>query len=225
MKRNILAIEASIQGCSVGIATGNNEIYIETERDHRGQSKNILTMIDLILNKAEISLCNLDGIALTVGPGSFTGIRLAITTAQGLAIVNNTPILGISSLHAYAFAAYQAYQISHIVVCLNAFMNQIFVGNYQFTGNINTFTSSELLLEPQAFLCDDNKDNELLGVGNGWLQYASEIPCKPNRIDDQLEIDAETILAMSKQMQTPKWQSATQIEARYLRQSSAWRKR
>lgn len=222
MKSKILAIETSTQGCSVALLN-NGSVQILTERDHRQQSKVLLNYIDSLLNQSNCKLSELDGIALTIGPGSFTGIRLALTTIQGLTISKPIPILPVSTLYAYARAAYTTHQATDISVCVNAYMQQVFYCHYTVDASHIFNSSQEVLISPEKLTLADNAKLGL-GVGDGWQQYQMQFSSIPSQLDSTLTIDANTIIAIATQAEEAKWQPVESIQANYLRQSDAWQK-
>lgn len=83
----------------------NSEIIIDYKINKSGQTHSaiILPALKNILNSLEITLNDISGIAVAIGPGSFTGIRIGLSTAKGLAFALSLPIIGINSLDAYTF--------------------------------------------------------------------------------------------------------------------------
>lgn len=99
----ILALETSAASCQLGLHDGQTLRIIE-ERDAR-HSRVVLAMAERLLKENDKALRDLDSIAVCVGPGSFTGLRIGVAVAQGLAYAARLPVLGISSLAALAFEA------------------------------------------------------------------------------------------------------------------------
>src|SRR5574337_2025289 len=98
---NILAIETSSTVCSVALYW-DGDIVSKQVLDPNQHAKVILPMIDELLSIAEINIKKLDAIAFGCGPGSFTGLRIAASVAQGLALAHHLPLISISSLQALA---------------------------------------------------------------------------------------------------------------------------
>ena len=82
---NILAIETSSVYCSIGISK-NEEIFFEHSKEENSHGKLIFKYIDNLLKKAKLKKEDIDFIALSIGPGSFTGLRVGCSVAQGLAL-------------------------------------------------------------------------------------------------------------------------------------------
>ena len=99
----ILAIDTSGSNCSVAII--DNEKIISDFNLNTGttHSQNLVPMLEQIQNFTKIDLKDIDVIACCIGPGSFTGIRIGIATAKGIALSLNKPVIGISSLESLAY--------------------------------------------------------------------------------------------------------------------------
>ena len=88
---NILAIDTTTSSCSAALSA-ENELITRCNIAERSHTKLILPMIDEVLSKSSLTLDNLDYIAFTAGPGSFTGIRIGFGIVQGLAYGANIPV-------------------------------------------------------------------------------------------------------------------------------------
>ena len=99
----ILAIECSIETASAAITEDRELIGVYTKNAGRTHSEKLLPMIDELLRGYSLKIDDLDLLACTAGPGSFTGIRIGVSTIKGLAFSKNKPCIGISSLEALAY--------------------------------------------------------------------------------------------------------------------------
>jgi tRNA threonylcarbamoyladenosine biosynthesis protein TsaB len=98
----ILGIETATAICSVAIVNSGGPAVERGINSKQMHSEKILTLIDECLTEAKTTLGTLDGIAVSIGPGSFTGLRIGLSVAKGLTYSNNLPICGIPTLHALA---------------------------------------------------------------------------------------------------------------------------
>src|SRR5574337_329913 len=98
---NILTIESATEACSAALSV-DGRIMERSEIAPRRHAELILPMIESLLAEAGLARTQLDGIAVGCGPGAFTGVRLAIAVAQGLALALDIPIVPVSSLAALA---------------------------------------------------------------------------------------------------------------------------
>lgn len=98
----ILAIDTSSEICGVALLEDNKLIDDNSLNNGRTHSENLMPLIDEILKRNNIGLRKINLIAVAVGPGSFTGIRIGVATAKALAEVNNIPLAEITSLEILA---------------------------------------------------------------------------------------------------------------------------
>jgi tRNA threonylcarbamoyl adenosine modification protein YeaZ len=97
----LLAIDTALEACSVGV-TGGVQPVVLSETVGRGHAERLFGMIENAMAKAGLAFADLDRIAVTIGPGSFTGVRVGIAAARGLALVVGCPVVGIGTLAVHA---------------------------------------------------------------------------------------------------------------------------
>ena len=162
----ILAIDASGIVASVAIASEEEIIAEYTIIDKKTHSQTLLPMIDRVLKFAEIDLKDIEYVAVTVGPGSFTGLRIGAATAKGLTQALNIPIVSVSTLEALAYNVFQSDKL--ICPIMDARRNNVFSAVYKRENE-----SLEIVIEPKAFSIEElvnilNEINkEVIFVGDG----------------------------------------------------------
>ena len=100
---NILAVDTATGSCSVAFIKDHRLIAEEVYTAGKTHSRHLMEIIDHILVRCESTPADIDGIAVTRGPGTFTGLRIGLSTVKGLAAAINKPVAGVSSLAALAF--------------------------------------------------------------------------------------------------------------------------
>lgn len=120
----ILAIDTTTEACSAALLAGER-LYARAEEPGRGAAERILTMVDEVLAEAGTTLGAVDAIAACIGPGGFTGVRICVATAQGLAFGAGIPVVPVTSLEALAASAARG-QAANVLACLDARMNELY---------------------------------------------------------------------------------------------------
>lgn len=126
----ILAIDSSSVVATVAI-TDEEKIIAEYSVNHKKtHSQTLLPMIDEIVKMAEINIDELDAIAVSGGPGSFTGLRIGSATAKGIAFAIKKPIIHIPTIDGLAYNMYGTNRI--VCPIMDARRNQVYTGLYRF---------------------------------------------------------------------------------------------
>ena len=126
----LIAIDTAGPDCAVAIARadgGEAEILARIgERIGRGHAERLMPMIEAALAEADAAFADLDRIAVTTGPGSFTGVRIGVAAARALALALDIPAVGIGSLDAIAFPLVHAQGAGTVVAALDAKRGEIY---------------------------------------------------------------------------------------------------
>lgn len=101
----LLAIDCAASACSVAVFSGRKCLANRFELMARGQSEKLVPMIDGIMGEAGLEYTELSAVAVSVGPGSFTGLRIAISTAKGISLATGAPVVGLNTLQLMAYGA------------------------------------------------------------------------------------------------------------------------
>lgn len=176
----IIAIDTSGALCSVTII--ENGIILSEKKTvmNRGHANTIMPMIQNALSEADIPLCDFEYIVTSTGPGSFTGLRVGMAAAKGLAISNNIPLIGISCFDAVAERtnpkeSFLPYDI--LVIGLNSKREQLYVEcrAMDHTKLIpGTVISSDIFYNKIKTIID--KDTKIRLVGDGASQLFDQLP-------------------------------------------------
>jgi tRNA threonylcarbamoyladenosine biosynthesis protein TsaB len=122
----LLALDAATEACSVALLTDQGLIGRWAEVG-RGHAQQILGMVEAVLAEGGVSLSMLDAIAASVGPGAFTGVRLSVSIAQGLAFGAGLPVVPITTLEALALQVMDE-DTQQALACLDARMGEVYWG-------------------------------------------------------------------------------------------------
>ena len=155
---NLLALETATESCSAALLTGGR-IITRSEIAPRRHAELLLPMCESLLDEAGLRRSDLDVIAVGRGPGAFTGVRLAVSAAQGIALALDIPVVPVSSLAALALQAPD--NGADTLALIDARMGEIYAARYRRTleGVERTCHASEVSLGAAANV-----------IGTGWTQ-------------------------------------------------------
>jgi tRNA threonylcarbamoyladenosine biosynthesis protein TsaB len=170
MTLKILAVDTATENCSVALSCGDHVIS-RSEIAPREHTNKILPMVDEVLAEAGVALSQVDALAFGRGPGSFTGVRIGIGIAQGLAFGADLPMIGVSTLEAMAAQSYRLTGATHVLAAIDARMGELYVGQYQRTQTGRwQCLGEEMVVAPDALLPHSNQGVWTL-AGTGWPAY------------------------------------------------------
>ena len=165
---HILAIETATSSCSVALSAAD-QVLSRTEVGNNIHSQVVLKMVHELLDEAQISVQNLDAVAVGQGPGSFTGLRIGVGVAQGLAYGADCLMIGVSSLDALAN---QAMGKGPVIAAIDARMGEVYWCEYIKSASTVTRQSKLQVSAPQTLV--SQAQSELQLVGNAWEVYKGQ---------------------------------------------------
>lgn len=159
----ILALDTATNSCSVA-ATDDGALSAElTIRRNQTHAKHVMELIHSVLEIAGFGVADLDGLAVTIGPGSFTGLRIGISTIKGLAHALDKPVVGISSLEALAW---QCGQTSYLICpLLDARKDEVYGITYRFNADQLVQKTNARAMIPEAVVEDIKSPCVFIGSG------------------------------------------------------------
>jgi tRNA threonylcarbamoyladenosine biosynthesis protein TsaB len=167
----LLALDTSSLACSVALQI-DNEIFNRYEEQAREHTRLLVPMIREVLGQGGTTLPELDAIVLGSGPGSFIGMRIAASVAQGLAFGAGLRIVPVSSLLAVAAEVMAVDGTSHVAVCQDAHLNEVYLGLYgRDDGGLPAILGAERL-HGQGVIAELQSDpGRFAAAGAGWQRY------------------------------------------------------
>lgn len=144
----LLALETSTENCSVALLNDGKTIF-KSQLAPQKHAEMILHMVDDLIKEGNISKDDLSGIVLGVGPGSFTGVRIATSTAQGLALGLSLKVALVSSLEALAYEALSNKRADYVISSIDARMGEVYIAVYKVNGSSLELLDEERVLNPE----------------------------------------------------------------------------
>ncbi len=165
-----LSFDTVTAACSVALFDGSQTVQ-RKEIQPGGHSRLVLDMADRIMADSGLRLNQLDAIAVDTGPGSFTGVRIGLGVAQGLAYGADLPVIGVSSLEVMAISV----DSGIVAAAIDARMKQVYCAVYE----VRASGRPAPLMAPCVCFPDQFAaalGQAEYGVGNGWDMYADILP-------------------------------------------------
>ena len=219
----ILAIDTSTSWCSVALCFDDQPIVHRHELLGSKASQHLLPWCSKLLQQHGARFSDLDALAVGVGPGAFTGVRLSVAVAQGLSIGSQLPVIPVTSLDAMAsqFAKqYQTPQHKTFIIALDARMGEVYWARYQ-QGALQPKPINPIQLTAPDYIEDNGQD---FIAGNALAEYADYFKDHfvGRQIDAQLVPNTLGILDLAQlRYQAGQSISVEQLEPLYIRNKVA----
>ena len=184
---NLLAFETSTEACSVALWRDGDAVE-RFEVAPRRHAELALPWAEALLADAGIVRAQLDAIAVGRGPGAFTGVRLGVAIAQGIALALGIPVVPVSTL--LALAARAPVSSGRVLAAIDARMGEVYLGAFARNGDDVIATGSEVVLKPDAAPLPDGMDWHGVGTGFSAADDALQARLRPHLV----AVDATALL-------------------------------
>lgn len=228
----ILAIDTATEACSAALLW-NDAVLTREQVAPQGHTRIILPMVSELLAEAGVSFKELDAIAFGRGPGSFTGVRIGIGAAQGLAYGANVPLIGVSTLQMLAQGAYRRQQTEKVIAAIDARMNEIYLGAFTLQDGRMQAVLDEVVIQPELVV---NRLNTIkpkiagaVAVGTGFTSYTElavnlGLPSMDNQIELNLPWAQDMLAQAAAAYKAGEYCDPALATPVYLRDKVTWKK-
>ncbi|WP_456310016.1 tRNA (adenosine(37)-N6)-threonylcarbamoyltransferase complex dimerization subunit type 1 TsaB [Serratia proteamaculans] len=228
MSTRILAIDTATEACSVALLN-DDRLLAHFELCAREHTQRILPLVQQILQEGGVALKDLDALAFGRGPGSFTGVRIGIGIAQGLALGANLPLIGVSTLKTMAQSAWRLHGASRVLAAIDARMGEVYWAEYQRDEQGHwQGEETEAVLKPDAAAARMAAlSGQWACVGTGWQAWPqlAENSALALTLSDVTLPCAEDMLPLAQQALAAGMTVAPEhAEPTYLRNEVTWKK-
>ena len=221
----ILAIDSSSIAGSVALYEDDEIKYKDISHDKRTHSETLLPMIDKLKSETNLDLSTIDAIAITGGPGSYTGLRIGGATAKGLGLALDKPIINVPTMEALAYNACE----SNILVCpmMDARRERVFTGLYKFDDKQIEVIKDQCVLTIDELVSEI--DEPVLFLGDGVDAYREMLDEKVKvehffAAEEDNSVKASSFVKLAKEFfDEGKFESADEHKPDYLMLSQAER--
>ena len=222
MNPTILHIETATDVCSVALSKGTEIIGLKEEAGGNNHAKHLLPFVDEVLKQGGCTVKDLNGVAVSIGPGSYTGLRIGVSTAKGIAYTAGIPVMAVSTLESIAQGAKALWmelslEQPQIVPMLDARRMEVFTTRYDF--------NMQPLEEISAKIIDENTFAELLSEqkvlfgGNGMPKCQELLSVFSNASFIDTPISAKNMLPTAlRKWQNNDFENVAYFEPFYLKE-------
>ena len=205
---HILAIDTSSAWCSVALSLNEDAPIVRHQKVSAGASQLLLPWVQELLSEASIELADLDAIAIGIGPGAFTGVRLGVAAVQGLATAACLPVIPVASLDAIASqlvqtSAFIASGAHSFVIAVDARMQEVYWASYRVGSTLLSQRQGDIHLtapEGVKLLQIDFLAGSAITEFGDRLFTSAPSPFSSTHLDSSIGVNALGVLACAKDM-------------------------
>lgn len=215
----ILAVDTSSFPASVAILEDGIILGESVIRNQRKHSQNLMHMTEKLFADLEQDISEIDIFAVTVGPGSFTGLRIGISSVRAFAQAMNKPVVGVNTLEALAYNA--ACYDGFVVPMLDARRDEVFTAAYKFESGVMTEVVSPCVMTISE-INERFENDKVLYLGDGVIVHKDELMGGTFASANLLEVRAASVAALAS-LKVDEAKNYNEIQPLYLRKSQAER--
>jgi tRNA threonylcarbamoyladenosine biosynthesis protein TsaB len=164
----VLALDAATEACSVALLS-NGEVQVRIVDSGKSSAQQILSLVEEVMAEGQISLSRLDGIAASIGPGAFTGVRISVAVAQGLAFGAGLQVVPVTTLEALALQVLQRSE-GPALACLDARMGEVYWGCFTADAARGVIETGAPTVGPPGAVAL-RLNGRHIGIGRGFSAY------------------------------------------------------
>jgi tRNA threonylcarbamoyladenosine biosynthesis protein TsaB len=224
----ILAIETSTDACSVALSIDGRSTAFH-EIAPRTHNQRLFTMLKELLPGGDLRGHGIDTIAYGCGPGSFTGLRIAVSAVQGLAYSSGLPAIGVSTLAVMAQTAFREMALctdARLLCTIDARMNEVYAAVFGFEYGMARLLEGPIVCAPAQLTFTGYDSLQLVGSGGQFLeQFSAHLQGRIHSSAIELLPTALDIIPLAlEKFERGETQTPTEIQPVYVRDEVSWKK-
>jgi tRNA threonylcarbamoyladenosine biosynthesis protein TsaB len=192
----ILHLETATTVCSVALSYDGKLIALKEENKGFTHAEHLTVFIEEVMQKSNQAFSNLDAIAVSKGPGSYTGLRIGVATAKGLCFGLGKPLLAINTLSSMAFGASLKHsQLKYFCPMLDARRMEVYTALYH--QNLEEISPTEALILNDSSFNEKLLENEVLFFGDGAPKFQEICNHRHAKFDLELQPSAANMVGLA----------------------------
>ena len=186
----ILCIDTTSEFCSVSLFINQNLIENNNSKIERSHSKLLIKLIDDTLNNNKLKIADIDIFSISKGPGSYTGLRIGLSSIKGFCYALNKPLVSINTLKILAISALENIDDNDFILCPMIDARRMEVYTKSFDHNLNELSNDQaIILEKDTF--DNYKDKKVYFFGDGSDKFKKIVSRKNFIFIDNINPDSK----------------------------------
>ncbi len=216
IEKPLIAFDTSSEYLSIALQAAGRRFTFHAAKP-RKHANELLDRCDELLIEAGMAKSDLAGVVVGRGPGSFTGVRIAIAAAQGMAFGLDVPVMVVSSLRAMALAYQQESGRQRVLAAFDARMGQVYAGLFDYSEDpAGELLGNEQVCNPEEFDAPGLESIQC-AVGEGAVVYAGQLPLPADAQCVPGTPTAAALLDIAQTANADDWVPASQAQPTYLR--------
>ena len=186
----LLALDTSTIACSTALAF-DDEVFERHEVRPKEHTRLLVPMLRQLLDEARLRFADLDAVVLGNGPGSFIGLRIGASVAQGICYAAGLKLVPVSSLAAVAAEAFQSSSAERVLVAQDAHMHEVYLGAYRRGDDGLPLAEGDAVLQPVAAaegLPFIEAEQAWYAAGDGWRHYPALLAANEQRLAGVVDV-------------------------------------
>ena len=186
----ILCIDTTSEFCSVSLFINQNLIENNNSKIERSHSKLLIKLIDHTLNNNKLKIADIDIFSISKGPGSYTGLRIGLSSIKGFCYALDKPLVSINTLKILAISALENIDDKDFILCPMIDARRMEVYTKSFDHNLNELSNDQaIILEKDTF--DNYKDKKVYFFGDGSDKFKKIVSRKNFIFLDNINPDSK----------------------------------
>lgn len=196
----ILALDTAASFCAAALYDSDAALVLAQRRENigKGHAEVLMAYVDAVLDEAKVDFHDIDRVAVNIGPGSFTGVRIAVASARGFALALKKTAVGVSAFEALAYQARQKDAEKPVLVLLDAHRGEIFAQSFDKDGKPETEPLA-LTFDEAVQFCEQNPHHVLSGSASPAIVEALGVLRVILQTEPTADIVTYAIIAAKKQ--------------------------
>lgn len=192
----ILLIETATKVCSVGLAKNGQLMTYKRAEQEMSHASQLTITIQSLMADSQLEMSDLEAVAISIGPGSYTGLRIGLSTAKGICFALNIPLIEVDTLQSLAWKAQQLHpEITYFIPMIDARRMEVYTAIYD-SNNNEIAERHAKIIDESSFQELFNEEKTIVFAGNGAMKCAETL-ANPNARFIELDCSSENLFALA----------------------------